>query len=185
MSMGMPEKSNPFELLLRINQLYMDSGISLPNQKKLHESIWVGVGFKLNQYRFVIAIEHLEEVLPEPSYAPIPIVKRWLKGVANMRGHLLPIVDLNELFGISSEASRKQRRVMAIKNLDGGYVGFLVDAVFGMQSFSIDSRSVTVDNLPEEIRPFVSASYQDNELVWSVFDANKFMESPQFLRVDR
>lgn len=183
--MGMPEKSNPFELLLKIDKLYLDSGISVPNQKKLHESIWTGVGFRLNQYHLVITIEHLEEVLPEPACSPVPIVKQWLKGVANMRGHLLPIIDLNDLFNIPSDSNRKQRRVMAIKNPDGGYVGFLVDAVFGMQSFSINNHSVSVENLPEVISPFISASYQDNEQVWLVFDANKFMESQQFLRIDQ
>lgn len=182
--MGMPEKSNPFELLAEINKLYIDSGISLPNQKKLHESIWTGVGFRLNQYHFVIAIEYVEEVLPEPSCTSVPVVKQWLKGIANMRGHLLPLVDLSGLFGVASDSNRKQRRVMAIKNPDGGFVGFLVDTVFGMQSFSIDSKAVNVEDLPEIIRPFVSASYQDNEQVWLVFDANKFMESPQFLRIE-
>lgn len=179
--MGMPEKSTPFNLLLEIDQLYADSGISLPEQKRLQASIWTGIGFRLGQYHFVIAINHLEEVLTEPTYTSVPIVKPWLKGVANMRGHLLPVMDLNKLFGIPSEASRNQRRVMAVKNTDGGYVGFLVDAVYGMQTFNTENQLAEAVSVPESLLSFIAGTYQGEQQKWLIFNAEAFMASPQFL----
>lgn len=181
--MGMPEKSTPFNLLLEIDQLYTDSGISLPEQRRLQANIWTGIGFRLGQHHFVIAINYLEEILTEPTYTAIPIVKPWLKGVANMRGHLLPVMDLNKLFGIPSEASRKQRRVMAVKNNDGGYVGFLVDAVYGMQHFSADNQLAGTVNIPESLTPFIAGVYKGEQQKWLIFNTDAFMASPQFLTI--
>lgn len=182
--MGMPKKSSPFELLMNIDQLYQSSGNVLPEQKILQSKTWTGIGFQLDNHYFVIGIDYLEEIILEPSYTFIPIVKPWLKGVANMRGHLLPVMDLNKLFGMTSVTSRKQHRVMAVKSPDEGYVGFLVDAVYGMQHFSMDSiLSTEVVDVPELLLPFISGVYQGGQQNWLVFDAKSFMASSQFLAI--
>lgn len=184
--MSMPEKITPFALLLKVDQLYQQSSNILPGQKKLQVKTWTGIGFQLDRYYFVIGIDCLEEIMPEPSYTRIPIVKPWLKGIANMRGHLLPVMDLNKLFGMVSGSSRKQHRVMAVRTIDEGYVGFLVDAVYGMQHFSIDSMSSTeAVDVPELLSPFVSGVYQGGQQNWLVFDAKSFMASSQFLAIGR
>lgn len=181
--MGMPEKSTPFGLLLEIDQLYAKAGVDLPEQIKLQASTWTGIGFRLGEYHLVISIHHLEEILTEPVYTPVPIVQSWMKGVANMRGHLLPVMDLNKLFDVPSKSSHKQRRVMAVKNADGGYVGFLVDAVYGMQHFSSDSQLVNDVDVPESLLPFVTGAYQGEHQKWLFFNTEVFMESSQFLQL--
>lgn len=184
--MGMPEKITPFELLLKVDQLYYNSDISLPEQKRLQAKTWTGIGFQLDRHYFVIGVDHLEEIIPEPSYTYVPIVKPWLKGIANMRGHLLPVMDLNKLFGMVSGTPRKQHRVMAVRTTDDGYAGFLVDAVYGMQHFSVDSMlSTEVVDVPESLSSFVSGVYQSGQQNWLVFDAQSFMASSQFLAIGK
>lgn len=181
--MGMPEKSTPFDLLLKADQLYTKSTASLPERQKAQASTRVDIGFRLGKFNFSIAIKDLEEILTEPTYTAIPVVKSWVKGVANMRGHLLPVIDLNKLFSITSETTRKQRRVMAVKCPDEGYVGFLVDAVYGMQQFSTESQLTESSNLPDSLRSFITGMYKEDQKDWLLFDTEAFMASPLFLEI--
>lgn len=182
--MGMPEKSSPFDLLVKIDELY-DNSASLPDHQKAQGNKWLGIGFRLGQHRFVIDIKDLEEILTESVYTKVPIVKPWLKGVANMRGHLLAVIDLCKLFNIATESSYKQRRVMAVKkDQESGYVGFFVDAVFGMQHFSTDNALDLLPTIPDELRPFVSGVYENEQCKWFVFNTRAFINSMLFLNVD-
>lgn len=181
--MGMLGKSTPFDLLLKADELYIKSTASLPERQKAQANSRVDIGFRLGNLYFSIAIKDLEEILTEPNYTAIPIVKPWIKGVANMRGHLLPVVDLCKIFGLSSQTTRKQRRVMAVKSLDGGYVGFLVDAVFGMQQVITENQLPEPSNVPVLLKPFILGVYKEDQHDWLVFDTETFMANPLFLNI--
>ena len=61
---------------------------------------WVGIGFRIGDERFVASREQVREVLMLPdSMTRVPGARRWLLGIANLRGHLLPLVDLKLLLG--------------------------------------------------------------------------------------
>ncbi len=71
--------------------------------------------------------------------APLmPGVKPWVKGVANLRGRLLPVMDLGGFLGLELSKARKQRRVLVVEYNDL-FVGLLVDEVVGMQHFAQDA----------------------------------------------
>ena len=62
---------------------------------------WVGIGFRIGQENFVAARDQVREVLMLPeSMTRVPGAKRWLLGIANLRGHLLPLIDLNVRFRV-------------------------------------------------------------------------------------
>jgi twitching motility protein PilI len=52
-------------------------------------------GFRIGQEQFVASRDQVGEVLMLPeSMTRVPGAKRWMLGIANLRGHLLPLVDL-------------------------------------------------------------------------------------------
>ena len=58
-------------------------------------SEWVGVGFRIGDEQFVASRKEVREVLMLPeSMTREPGAKRWVLGIANLRGHLLPLIDL-------------------------------------------------------------------------------------------
>jgi len=88
--------------------------------------------FKLGEEEYGITIDQIKEVVFTPNITPMPQVPPHIKGVANIRGNILAIVDLREKFGLqrqesnTDEPSSNYTLVVASSQLN---VGILVKEV--------------------------------------------------------
>lgn len=141
---------------------------------------WSGVGFSLLGLQFVIPMGEISEMLEVPGCTRLPGVYSWVKGVANVRGRLLPVLDMAEFFNSSLTSSRKQQRILVLDN-EEIYAGLWVDQVFGMQHFPVDNQLTSMpDSVPEVIRPFITGGYQANK-PWYVFSPMVLLQDQRFL----
>lgn len=152
----------------------------MPAQQVVAET-WSGIGFRLAGQPMVAAMGEISEILHEPRYTALPRVKSWVRGVANVRGRLLPIIDLSHFLGAPSSAPRKQRRVLVLDR-EELFVGLLVDELFGMQHFPVNSFTTTVPVLMEAFRPFVVGAYT-GEQVSLIFNFRALARDQAFLDV--
>lgn len=59
--------------------------------------------FKLGEEEYGLQIDQIKEVVLTPNITRIPLTSKHIKGVANVRGNILAIIDLEERFGLKSE----------------------------------------------------------------------------------
>jgi len=116
-------------------------------------------------------------VLHEPRCTLMPGVKPWVKGVANLRGRLLPVMDLGGFLGLELSVARKQRRVLVVEYQDV-FVGLLVDEVVGMQHFAQDALSTSSAGGA----PFIQGQF-DGDQLWQVFSPFALAQAPGFMDV--
>jgi twitching motility protein PilI len=175
----MSESLTAFELLLQIDQRCRLLAADLPSQPTRQDS-WSGIGFRLGEDWYVAPMGEVSEVLHEPRFTQLPGVKPWVKGVANLRGRLLPIMDLYGFFGHEVSAARKQRRVLVVEH-DEVFAGLLVDEVFGLQHFARDSLE-PADHRSGPMSAFVKGWFQ-REQAWQVFSPFALVQSQSFMHV--
>lgn len=175
----MSESLTAFELLLQIDQRCRLLAADLPSQPTRQDS-WSGIGFRLGEQWYVAPMGEVSEVLHEPRFTQLPGVKPWVKGVANLRGRLLPIMDLYGFFGHEVSAARKQRRVLVVEH-DEVFAGLLVDEVFGLQHFAQDSLE-PADQWSGPMSTFVKGQFQ-REQTWQVFSPFALAQSQGFMHV--
>jgi twitching motility protein PilI len=175
----MTESLTAFELLLQIDQRCRLLVADLPSQPTRQDS-WSGIGFRLGEHWYVAPMREVSEVLHEPRLTQLPGVKSWVRGVANLRGRLLPVMDVCGFFGDELSAVRKQRRVLVIEHSDM-FAGLMVDEVFGLQHFAQDSLE-PVDGLGGTIAPFIQGQFQ-REQTWQVFSPFALVQSQSFMHV--
>ncbi len=179
----MSSSSNPFHVLAEIARRSVSMATGLPAQDEAVE-LWNGIGFTIADTHFVAQMGSVSELLHPPKYTAVPGVRNWLLGVANVRGRLLPIMDLARFFGLNHSSSKsRDRRVLVIEQ---GEIlsGFIVDSVQGMQYFSADSFQAEISkDLPEAIRPYVKGTYVKNDIEWKVFDTLVLTNDDKFLDV--
>lgn len=177
----MSDKQSAFGVLAEVAGLTLGSAKGLPAQQDVTPH-WSGIGFSFMGHRFIAAMGEITEMLEVPPYTRLPGVQSWVKGVSNVRGRLLPIIDLAEFFGGHLSSPRKQRRILVLEDGDL-FTGLLVDQVFGMQHFPVDTFEQDGDSLEDALRPFVGGSYKKNDLRWTVFSASKLTQHSGFMNV--
>ena len=138
----MTEQSKAFATLLEIAETSKSTAAGLPAQVDIKPH-WSGVGFSIFGKNFVAPMGEVTEMLEMPRYTHLPGVAEWVKGLANVRGRLLPLADLPAFFGGSLTSSFRQQRVLVIER-EEIYCGLVVDAVYGMQHFPTETYNQSV-----------------------------------------
>jgi twitching motility protein PilI len=181
-----------FELLLDIDQRCRQRAASLPSQPA-GEHNWSGIGFRLGPDWYVAPMAEVAEVLPVPPTTRVPGVKPWVAGIANVRGRLLPLVDLNLYLQAASgpdtvpdPVARKLRRVLVVDTARV-YTGLLVDEVGGLQHFPADSLQAVDPLVRQAVVQVPISAYLDGrferERTWDVFSPASLVQAPAFLNV--
>lgn len=177
----MSESRTAFELLLEIDQRCRLLAADLPSQETRQHS-WSGIGFRLGSRWYVAAMGEVSEVLHEPRHTLLPGVKPWVRGVANLRGRLLPIMDLCAFLGHELSPLRLQRRVLVVEYKEL-FVGLLVDEVAGLKHFAQDTLEPGVGDFADTaFNPYLQGQFR-REQIWQVFSPFALARSPGFLEV--
>ena len=175
----MVDRHEPFELLVELANRNLRQPRGLPAQEQVKPT-WTGVGFVLLGQLMVAPMGEIVELLPVPGCTVLPGVKSWVKGVANVRGRLLPIIDTEEFFGGHLHGTPKLRRVLAIE--DGElFTGLMVNEVFGMMHFPIDCYIPKIPQRAEALAPYSSGSYVHEGKTWTVFSPLRMIEDSRFM----
>ncbi len=176
----MSDLQTPFQLLCEIDRRCRALAAGLPSQQKVVQT-WSGIGFRMGERRFVAPMGEVSEVLHEPRFTLLPGVKSWVKGVANVRGRLLPVMDLCGFFGNELSILRKQRRVLVVDHQEI-FAGLTVDEVFGMQHFPVDTFSEQLPPLEAAVQPFIHGVFQ-REQPWLVFSPHALAVHQSFIDI--
>jgi len=143
---------------------------------------WVGIGFRIGDEKFVADRDQVREVLMLPeSMTRVPGAKRWMLGIANLRGHLLPLVDLKMMLGSGRTTLRRNTRVISVNHRDIP-AGLVVDEVFGFRRFT---GNQFVNNSPDtavRCDRYLHGAYQRGQDNWPVFGLYDQVESGTFLQ---
>ena len=170
----------PFELLQEIERRSRAAMAGQADGNLSNE--WVGVGFRVGHEQFVADRNQVREVLMLPTtMTRVPGAKRWLLGIANLRGHLLPLVDVKMLLGSGRTSLRRVTRVISVNHRDIP-AGLVVDEVLGFRRFSDGEY---VESWPEtalRCDRFLRGAYQRSADTWPIFGLYDLIESNTFLQ---
>lgn len=171
-------ESNPFDLLLDIEQRCQLNAAGLPTAVDAEEK-WVGVGFRVGDDRLIASMSDVKEILDLPEYTKVPGVKSWVVGVANVRGSLLPIMDLKGFILGEDLKQRKKGRIIVI-DYKGFSTGLIVDEVYGMRHFLEKDRVAEVPQVDDRISPYVENIFKQDDESWPVFSFKNIVMDEQF-----
>ncbi len=140
---------------------------------------WRGVGYRLGKRRFVSSFDEIVEIITLPSVTAVPGANPWMLGVANVRGSLLPVVDLKQFLEGDRTVVHDGQRVLVIRQ-SGGNVAVLIDELFGQRTFNDTHRVEIEEQYEGRYGNFVSQVYQLNDSQWGVFNMSLLARTPEF-----
>ncbi len=174
-------RDRPFELLKELEKRSRNVGAgSAPESPSGQE--WVGVAFRMGGETFLVAREETREVLGYPTAVTrIPGAKSWVKGLANIRGQLMPMLDLRQFLGSGSTAPGRNSRIIVVNHREIP-AGLVVDEVLGFRRFS--ESEFNTEPPPTVIRceSYLAGAFRRGGEVWPVLGLKGLVESQSFLQ---
>src|SRR6478672_943832 len=115
---------SPFDALAEYERRSLAHTAGLPEQIEA-PGLWRGIGFRVGSRYLVSSINEVNEILTQPSLTIVPGTRPWLLGVANVRGNLVPVIDLKQYLEGDRTQFTDTSRVLLVRQA-GGSVGLLI-----------------------------------------------------------
>ncbi len=119
------------------------------------------------------------EILPIQNITRIPCVINYIKGIINLRGKIVPVVDVRLKFNLE-EAEHTDKTCIVVVNYNGSHVGLIVDSVYEVAPINSDMlspppKSNTVAN------QFISSITELNKNVILNIDFERFFSEDMLI----
>lgn len=107
-----------------------------------------GVGLKANRFLtfylqdevYGVAISDVKEIIAMMKTTPVPKTPKFIKGVMNLRGNIIPVVDMRIKFDMP-EVEPEMYTAIVIITIEGRNIGFIVDKV--EEVVNVDDESMS------------------------------------------
>jgi len=167
-----------FALLAQYERRSLAHSVGLPDQLDA-PGLWRGVGYRIGRRMLASSFDEVIEILPMPPVTAVPGAQPWMLGVANIRGSLLPIVDLKQFLEGERTVLQESQRVLIVRQ-PGGDVALTIDELFGQRSF-LEEDEVSADRIAEgRYGHFVDRAYAHANATWGVFSLDRLGRTPEF-----
>lgn len=171
----------PYALLRAIEQRSQQCALGLPQQLEIRHS-WTGIGFRLGNNYLVSAMEEVHEILHYPVMTRVPSAQFWIKGIANVRGTLLPIMDLQGFIEGVDSRHDDTARVLVIRH-GGLTTGLVVNEVLGMHHFFDEERCDQIPGISNQLLRYLRGAFLQADRYWGLFSMRRLAEKPELLEV--
>lgn len=169
---------SPFQILAGYEQKSLAHVVGLPEQLDA-PGLWRGVGYRIGLRRLASGFDEVVEILPLPPVTPVPGAQPWMLGVANVRGSLLPVVDLKQFLEGERTVVHDGQRMLVVRQ-SGGNVAVLIDELFGQRTFNDSHRAEMAGENEGRYGHFVSQVYRLADTSWAVFSMQTLTRTPEF-----
>lgn len=137
------------------------------------------VSFAAGDEQYAVDIMSVREIKGWTEVTNLPNQPQYVRGVLNLRGAVLPIVDLQcRLGGGFTETT--QRHVVVIVALDGRQVGLLVDAVSDILSVSDEQIQPVPETSTREESRVLSGFLTDEDQMVAMLDLHRLLGAELF-----
>lgn len=113
------------------------------------------VAFRVAGQDFCFDIMSVREIRGWTETTTLPHAQSYVKGVINLRGSVVPVVDLSDRLGFGATEACA-RHVIIITVVDGQTIGLLADVVSDILAVSEDAMHAVPDMVSDQVKAFIS-----------------------------
>lgn len=94
---------------------------------------------KVGEEQYGIDIKYVDNIIHMSSITRVPKVAPYVKGVINVRGEVIPVMNIRTKMGLPEAEYTKDTRIVIVKSEQQGFVGLIVDAVREVVTLEVDN----------------------------------------------
>ncbi len=155
--------ATPYSLLLGYERRALAHRAQARDTAEGNVGTWRGLAFDVRGTEAVVAIGEITEILLPPSLTFVPGARPWLRGIANLRGALLTVVDFGHFLFGEPTPHEDRNRVLVARQRGAAATGLLVSAVLGQRSFS-EADAFAPEQVTEPgLLPYVQYAFEEKQ----------------------
>ncbi len=123
-----------------------------PSEEQEESAVIQYVAFKLGQERYALEVRLVEEIQPLRELTRIPCTPAFVLGAVNVRGRILPVVDIKKFFGLAPAELTPASKIIVVETgeLEFGIIADQVDEVMDIHVDEIKTQIETLSGSSEE-----------------------------------
>lgn len=127
------------------------------NEREAAEQFMQLVSFRIGNEEFGVDILVVQEIIRLPTITPIPNAPRFILGMINLRGKIIPVVDLRKRLRITGKKPGQNERTtrVLIVEMQSSVTGFIVDSVSEVMRVSLSD----IEPTPNLVASAIEAEY--------------------------
>jgi purine-binding chemotaxis protein CheW len=133
------------------------------------------VGFRLANQNYIFRIESIQEIVMPSRVAKIPEVPAYVDGVSNLRGMIIPIINLRSLFSLKRKPYDENTRTIVV-NVGTRTIGCTVDSVLRVMRVPAANIQPAPDSVNGTGRRFIAGFTRVDEELFVLLNADQLLE---------
>jgi purine-binding chemotaxis protein CheW len=133
--------------------------------------------FRLASERYGLETRYVHEVHPLRELTPLPCTPEFVLGIVNVRGRILPVLDLKKFFQLPDQGLTDLHRIIYLRG-NGLELGLLADVMVGVRRVPLDRLQLSLPTLTG-IRAEYLKGVTDERLV--VLDLERLLSDPKII----
>jgi twitching motility protein PilI len=136
------------------------------------------LGIRCGDARWLVDLQDVNEVIAPGAVTTVELTRPWFKGLTNVRGNLIAVIDFSVFLGLGPVAGSDARMVVLAEKF-AVRAGLLVTGVEGLHYIERFEHDATAD----AAAPWVRATWRDADgRTWSELAVRDLVRHPQFLQ---
>lgn len=132
---------------------------------------------------FGVPIADVVQIISMLGITPLPDFPDYAKGIINLRGDIIPVIDIRIRFG-KPEIEYNENTCIIVTSIDQSYMGFIVDSVDEVVDIEEDDISPAPKVSKEITNKYLTGVGQVNEKVVLLLDTAKILTENEFKQVN-
>jgi purine-binding chemotaxis protein CheW len=134
---------------------------------------------------YAVPEAYVTELERVPRVTAVPRMPEWLRGVTNLRGDIVSVIDLRVYLGLPAHTAAAAARMLVVRLLDEPFTtGLIVDAVDRIVTLQAEDVTAPASPLEGTLAPFVSGVCAIGERLVAVLDVDHLLRSPDIRQFD-
>ncbi len=135
--------------------------------------------FSIASGRYAVLEAFVTELDRVPKITPVPRLPGWLRGVTNLRGDVLSVVDMRAFLGVDAVASAAERMLVVRLLQDDFATGLIVDSVERIVSVPPSAIRPPESALEGALAAYVTGMCVIDERTIAIVDLDRLLRSPE------
>ncbi len=159
------------------------------NQQQTTQAPQQYVIFELDNEEYAVSILEVKEVMKFSEITPVPQASPWLSGIFNLRGKIIPVLDLEKYFNLSRKTKNGPQRILVVEGELNNLFGILVDQVDEVLKINQDqikpAPKVVTNKISTDFVKGVIVLQQPKDRILLILDLKKILNEKETQNLEK